>query len=110
MMAVTAIATIYAQDEPKFTVKPTGRILFDAAYINPQHQEDKLNSGAGIPDMRVDVSFSYDGGIEGARYSSTDSLNHKQFTLSTRWPTRVAKVEAHEGHQKEISKEMVPKQ
>ena len=60
MMAVTAIATIYAQDEPKFTVKPTGRILFDAAYINPQHQEDKLNSGAGIPDMRVGVSFSYD--------------------------------------------------
>ena len=50
------------------------------------------------------------GGIEGARYSSTDSLNHKQFTLSTRWPTRVAKVEAHEGHQKEISKEIVPKQ
>jgi phosphate-selective porin OprO/OprP len=32
------------------------------------------------------------GGIEGARYSSDKELNHKQFTLSTRWPTRVAKV------------------
>ena len=32
------------------------------------------------------------GGIEGARYSSEDEKNHKQFTLSTRWPTRVAKV------------------
>ena len=60
MVAIITIATIYGQEEPKFTVKPTGRILFDAAYINPQHQEDKLNSSAGIPDMRVGVSFSYD--------------------------------------------------
>ena len=109
-MGTTIAAGAQTSDEPKLEVKPSARILFDAAYVNPQHQEDKLNSGAGIPDMRVGVSFSYDGGIEGARYSSTDSLNHKQFTLSTRWPTRVAKVEAHEGHQKEISKEMVPKQ
>lgn len=58
MVAMTTIATIYAQEEPKFTVKPTGRILFDAAYINPQHQEDKLNSGAGIPDMPVSTPAS----------------------------------------------------
>jgi phosphate-selective porin OprO/OprP len=32
------------------------------------------------------------GGIEGARYNSNDALNHKQFTLNTRWPTRVAKI------------------
>jgi len=32
------------------------------------------------------------GGIEGARYSSNEEMNHSQFTLSTRWPTRVAKV------------------
>ena len=32
------------------------------------------------------------GGIEGARYSSEEEKKHKQFTLSTRWPTRVAKV------------------
>ena len=32
------------------------------------------------------------GGIEGARYSSEEEKRHKQFTLSTRWPTRVAKV------------------
>ena len=35
-------------------------------------------------------------GIEGARYSSNDELNHKQFTLSTRWPTRVAKVNSQQ--------------
>ena len=216
-----AIAAAYAQEEPKLTAKPSGRILFDAAYINPQHQEDELNSGVGIPDMRVGVGFSYDkwkgkidmgyaygkvnmkdvwleydfdkqnfirggyfihqygfqsstsssfketmeepqsnavfnndrmiglmyehsakkflatasvvvetdamkqttdatgnealgamtrllyrpfaergkmlqvgisGGIEGARYNSNDALNHKQFTLNTRWPTRVAKI------------------
>lgn len=214
-----------AQEEPKFTAKPSGRILMDAAYINPQHQEDDLKSGVGIPDMRVGVGFSYgqwkgkvdmgyaygkvnlkdvwlqydfdkknflrggyfihqygfqsstsssfketmeepqsnavfnndrmiglmyeyDGdkflgtgsvvvetdamknttdqtgsqaigamtrllyrpyaergkmfqvgisaGIEGARYSSNDELNHKQFTLSTRWPTRVAKVNSQQ--------------
>ena len=55
-----AIAAAYAQEEPKLTAKPSGRILFDAAYINPQHQEDELNSGVGIPDMRVGVGFSYD--------------------------------------------------
>lgn len=217
--------TSNAQDEPKLIVKPSGRILFDASYVNAQHQEDKLNSGVEIPDMRIGVGFSYDcwkgkidigyaygkvnmkdvwlqydfdphnfirggyfihqygyqsctsssfketmeepqsnavfnndrmmglmyehttdkilatasvvvetdamkqttdasgkqapgamtrlvyhpfiergkffhvgisGGIEGARYSSTDSLNHKQFTLSTRWPMRVAKVDAQQ--------------
>ncbi len=220
-LGLACAATANAQEEPKFTAKPSGRILMDAAYINPQHQEDDLKSGVGIPDMRVGVGFSYgrwkgkvdmgyaygkvnmkdvwlqynfnkknflrggyfihqygfqsstsssfketmeepqsnavfnndrmigimyeyDGdkflgtasvvvetdamknttdqtgdqavgamtrllyrpmaergkmfqvgisaGIEGARYSSDEELNHKQFTLSTRWPTRVAKV------------------
>ena len=59
MVAMTLAATVNAQDEPKFTAKPSGRILFDAAYVNPQHQEDKLKSGVGIPDMRVGVGFSY---------------------------------------------------
>ena len=58
MVAMTLAATVSAQDEPKFTAKPSGRILFDAAYVNPQHQEDKLKSGVGIPDMRVGVGFS----------------------------------------------------
>ena len=50
---------VCAQEEPKLTVKPSGRILFDAAYVNPQHQEDDLKSGVGIPDFRVGVGFSY---------------------------------------------------
>ena len=218
-------AAVYAQEEPKLTVKPSGRILFDAAYINPQHQEDELNSGVGIPDMRVGVGFTcgqwkgkidmgyaygkvnmkdvwlqyelnktnfvrggyfihqygfqsstsssfketmeepqsnavfnndrmiglmyehssekvlatasvvvesdamkqttdvtgneamgaltrllyrpfaergkmlqvgISGGIEGARYNSKDELNHKHFTLSTRWPVRVAKINSQQ--------------
>ncbi len=36
------------------------------------------------------------GGIEGARYSSDEALNHKQFTLTSRWPMRVAKVDAQQ--------------
>ena len=226
-MAVWLTVTVaaLAQEEPKLTVKPSGRILFDAAYINPQHQEDELKSGVGIPDMRVGVGFNYgqwkgkidmgyaygkvnmkdvwlqydfdkqnfirggyfihqygfqsstsssfketmeepqsnavfnndrmiglmyeysapkvlatasivvetdamkqttdvtgneaiggmtrllyrpyaergkmfqvgiSGGIEGARYNSKEELNHKQFTLSTRWPTRVAKVNSQQ--------------
>ena len=225
MVALVMAATIFAQEEPKLTAKPSGRILFDAAYINPQHQEDELKSGVGIPDMRVGVGFTYgqwkgkidmgyaygkvnmkdvwlqydfdkenfvrggyfihqygfqsstsssfketmeepqsnavfnndrmiglmyehsenkflatasvvvetdamkqttdqigneaigamtrllyrpyaergkmfqvgiSGGIEGARYSSKEELNYKQFTLATRWPTRVAKVNSQE--------------
>lgn len=224
-MGLAMAATASAQDEPKFTVKPSGRILMDAAYINPQNQDDVLNSGVAIPDMRVGVGFTYgqwkgkvdmgyaygkvnmkdvwlqynfddtnfvrggyfihqygfqsstsssfketmeepqsnavfnndrmigvmfehssskllatasvvvetdamkqstdvtgneaigamarllyrpraergnmlqvgiSGGIEGARYSSNEELNHKQFTLSTRWPTRVAKVNSQQ--------------
>ena len=225
MVALVMAATIFAQEEPKLTAKPSGRILFDAAYISAKHQEDELKSGVGIPDMRVGVGFSYgqwkgkidmgyaygkvnmkdvwlqydfdkenfvrggyfihqygfqsstsssfketmeepqsnavfnndrmiglmyehsenkflatasvvvetdamkqttdqigneaigamtrllyrpyaergkmfqvgiSGGIEGARYSSKEELNHKQFTLATRWPTRVAKVNSQE--------------
>lgn len=52
-------AAAQAQEEPKFTAKPSGRILMDAAYINAQHQEEDLKSGVAIPDMRVGVGFSY---------------------------------------------------
>ena len=221
VLGLITATTIQAQEGPKLEVKPSGRILLDAAYLKPQHQEDKLKSGVGIPDVRVGVGFTYgkwkakvdmgyaygkvglkdvwlqysfdkenfirggyfihqygfqsstsssfketmeepqsnaafnndrtpglmfehngnkflgtfsvfaetdamkqtsdvigneavgvltrllyrpytergkmfqigvNGGIEGARYSSEDEKNHKQFTLSTRWPTRVAKV------------------
>lgn len=43
-------AVAQAQEEPKFTAKPSGRILMDAAYINAQHQEDDLKSGIATPD------------------------------------------------------------
>jgi len=224
-IGLNALSTVYAQEEPKLEVKPSGRILFDAAYLSPQNQEDELKSGVGIPDMRVGVGFTYgnwkgkidmgyaygkvnmkdvwlqynfdkknflrggyfihqygyqsctsssfketmeepqsnqvfnnnrmiglmyehtnknvlatvsavvetdamkqttnvtgneglgamarlvyhphtergnifhvgiSGGIEGARYSGKEELNHKQFTLTSTWPTRVAKVTAQE--------------
>ena len=224
-IAWSLAVAVCAQEEPKLTVKPSGRILFDAAYVNPQHQEDDLKSGVGIPDFRVGVGFSYgqwkgkvdmgyaygkvnmkdvwlqydfdkknfirggyfihqygfqsstsssfketmeepqsnavfnndrmlgimyehsaekflgtasvvvesdamkattdqtgdqaigamtrllyrpyaqrgkmlqvgiSGGLEGARYSSNEAMNHKQFTLTSRWPMRVAKVNAQQ--------------
>ena len=45
MIALAMVTTVWGQEEPKLTVKPSGRILFDAAYINPQHQENQLKSG-----------------------------------------------------------------
>ena len=227
MMAIGfAIAVaVQAEEEPKLVVKPSGRILFDAAYLNPQNHEDELKSGVGIPDVRVGVGFTIgkwkgkidmgyaygkvgmkdvflqynfdkenflrggyfihqygyhsctsssfketmeepqsnsalnndrmiglmyehtdknflatvsavvetdamkqttdvtgsegigamtrllwhphtergnifhvgiSGGIEGARYSSDENKNHKQFTLSSNWPTRVAKIKAQQ--------------
>ena len=224
-MASTVAAAVQAQNEPKLEVKPSGRILFDAAYLSPQNNKDELKSGVGIPDVRAGVGFTYgkwkakidmgyayakvnmkdvwlqytfdkenflrggyfihqygyqsctsssfketmeepqsnaafnndrmlglmyehttknflitvsgvvetdamkqttnvtgsegigamtrlvwhphtergnifhigiSGGIEGARYSSDEELNHKQFTLSSNWPTRVAKVKAQQ--------------
>ena len=225
VIGLMSASTVLAQEEPKLSVKPSGRILFDAAYINPQNQKDELKSGVAIPDMRVGVGFSYgkwkakldigyaygkvglkdvfvqydfdklnsirggyfihqygfqsstsssfketmeepqsnavfnndrtlgvmyeyngkkflatasviveteamkrptdeignegigaqtrllyrpftergkmfqigvSGGIDGARYSSTEGQNHKQFTLSSNWPTRVAKVKSQQ--------------
>ena len=220
-----AMATVVCAQEPELKVKPSGRILFDAAYIHSTHQEEDLKSGVGIPDFRVGVGFTYgdwkgkidmgyaygkvnmkdvwlqydfdkknfvrggyfihqygfqsstsssfketmeepqsnacfnndrmigvmyehngkqflatasfvvesdamkqttdqtgsetvggmtrllyrpftergkmfqvgiSGGIEGARYNSNEDMNHAQFTLNTRWPTRVAKVYAQQ--------------
>ena len=39
-------------DEPKLEVKPSGRILFDAAYLNPLHQDDE-----GTTDRLTEMSL-----------------------------------------------------
>ena len=59
-MGLMIATTVNAQEEPKVSIKPTGRILLDAAYVKPQEEEDKLKSGAAIPDFRVGDRFSYD--------------------------------------------------
>ena len=59
MAMLLAIPLVAQAQEAKLEVKPSGRILFDAAYLNPQHNEDNMKSGVGIPDVRVGVGFSY---------------------------------------------------
>lgn len=51
--------TLYAEDdEPKFKVNPTGRILLDGAlYATPQKHDFK--DGFAIPDARVGVKMQY---------------------------------------------------
>jgi len=58
MMTLVAAISSNAH-EPELKVKPSGRILFDAAYIHGQQQEDQLKSGVGTPDMRLGVGFTY---------------------------------------------------
>jgi phosphate-selective porin OprO/OprP len=60
MLAIgfATIVAVQAEEELKLVAKPSGRILFDAAYLNPQNQEDALKSGVGIPDVRVGVGFT----------------------------------------------------
>lgn len=60
LMALGISVAISAQEEPELKVKPTGRVLFDAAYVDAREQTDLLKGGIGTPDMRIGVSFSYD--------------------------------------------------
>lgn len=63
LLPVLALAmgchTLYAEDdEPKFKVNPTGRILLDGAlYATPQKHDFK--DGFAIPDARVGVKMQY---------------------------------------------------
>lgn len=59
-------ATAQEQEEPKFTIKPTGRILMDGAvYLggNDNYSEEsgdkKFVSGVAIPDLRIGVKAGY---------------------------------------------------
>ncbi len=60
MALLCAAATAYAEggDEPKFSIKPTGRILLDGAlYASPQ--KEMFKDGAAIPDVRLGAKMSY---------------------------------------------------
>lgn len=58
-MGTTIAAGAQTSNEPVLEIKPSARILFDAAYLDPKHQEDELKSGVGIPDVRVGLGFTY---------------------------------------------------
>lgn len=55
-----AVTTVTAQESttPKLTIKPSGRILMDAAeYMG--NTQDLFKPGVGIPDVRIGVSATY---------------------------------------------------
>lgn len=59
-LLLTGAAGMYAAegDEPKFEVKPTGRILLDGAlYASPQ--KELFPDGVAIPDARIGVKMKY---------------------------------------------------
>ena len=58
LMAATAGMLAQDEPEPKFSIKPTGRILMDGAlYASPQ--KDQFKDGVAIPDARLGVKMSY---------------------------------------------------
>ncbi|MCM1490541.1 MAG: OprO/OprP family phosphate-selective porin [Muribaculum sp.] len=65
-LAISFALGVYAQDDgPKFTIKPTGRILMDAAaYIGGNDDAEdvgdtKFVDGVGIPDVRLGAKADY---------------------------------------------------
>ena len=67
-LAATALCSLTVMaddDEPKFTVKPTGRILMDGAvYLGgntgaEEAGDTKFVNGVAIPDVRLGAKASY---------------------------------------------------
>lgn len=56
-VAMPAFQAAASDDEPKLTVKPTGRVLMDGAVYLPDG--DGLADGAALPDIRMGVKASY---------------------------------------------------
>lgn len=60
IMAATIALSAAAQDnEKKFSINPTGRILADGAVYMPGDEKEGFVSGVAIPDVRVGVKASY---------------------------------------------------
>lgn len=55
-----SIGTLHAQTaEDKISIKPSGRILMDAALMDGKHRNEELNDGVAIPDMRIGFKATY---------------------------------------------------
>ena len=57
IVAMPALQAMAADDEPKLTVKPTGRVLMGGAVYLPDG--DGLADGVALPDIRMGVKASY---------------------------------------------------
>lgn len=57
IMLAGSVITAQAQEEPKFSVKPTGRMLFDGAVYGPD--TDGFSDGVAMPDIRLGAKASY---------------------------------------------------
>lgn len=57
--ALVMAASAGAQEASKLNIKLGGRILMDAGLFDADHQNNKLNDGVAIPDMRVGFKASY---------------------------------------------------
>lgn len=57
-LMLTGVSTAFAaDDEPKFSIKPTGRMLLDGAVYMPDG--DGFSDGVAMPDIRIGAKASY---------------------------------------------------
>ena len=58
LLGLVIINNVNAQEE-KLVIKPAGRILLDAGLMDGDYQNDKLNDGCAIPDIRIGLGAKY---------------------------------------------------
>lgn len=57
LLAAIPVAALADDSEPKFSIRPTGRVLFDGAVYMPDG--DGFSDGVSIPDIRMGVKATY---------------------------------------------------
>lgn len=58
-VAMIAASAAQAQTEEKLEIKPAGRILMDAGVFHASQQDNQLNDGVAIPDVRAGFKAKY---------------------------------------------------
>lgn len=78
LMALTTVPTTKAEEndslQPKFSIKPSGRALFDGALFLPN--KDGFADGVAIPDVRIGATATY------GKFSAKIDIGYGQGVLS----------------------------
>lgn len=86
IMLMGIVAT-FAQEQPKLEVRPIARLLMDGALIDAGKEEEDLNDGFAIPDIRIGVAAKYgdwsavfEAGMQYGKVTPMDMYIRKELT------------------------------